>query len=171
MLDPGLTGKHALVTGGNHGIGAATAEALAAQGVKIFIQYLRQPPPPGALLSDERLYHENRAATADDVVAAIQQEGGEAASLEIDLANPENIARLLDGAQAEFGPVDILVNNAAAAGPDTFVPRLTDLANPLPHLWTREPIPRIDPRTINQHFAVNTRAVALLMAEFARRLV
>ncbi|RLC99386.1 MAG: hypothetical protein DRI77_02875 [Chloroflexi bacterium] len=43
MIDPGLKGKVALVTGANHGIGAATAKAFAAQGAMVFITYLRLP--------------------------------------------------------------------------------------------------------------------------------
>ena len=44
MIDPGLDGKVAVVTGANHGIGAATAKALAAQGVSVLITYLRHEP-------------------------------------------------------------------------------------------------------------------------------
>ncbi|HET7037333.1 MAG TPA: SDR family oxidoreductase [Thermomicrobiaceae bacterium] len=136
-----------------------------------FSQYLRLPRPDGSSESGEGTYHANRAKTADDVVAAIQQAGGQAASLEIDLAEPANVARLLDYAEAAFGPVEILVNNAADAHADTFVPHPGDLANPLPQLWLRDPIPSITAQSIDRHYAVNTRAVALLMTEFARRHV
>ena len=44
MVDTGLKGKIALVTGANHGIGAATALALAREGADIFITYLRLSP-------------------------------------------------------------------------------------------------------------------------------
>src|SRR3990170_1069333 len=101
MVETNLCDKIVLVTGANHGIGAATARAFAAQGAAVFIQYLRLGGAP---------YH---ALTADHVVEAIRQRGGRAESWEADLADPAVIPQLFDRAEAAFGPVEVLVNNAA----------------------------------------------------------
>jgi len=180
MIDPGLKDKIVLVTGGNnpHGIGAATARAFAAQGAAVFIHYLRQPFDPKGIKDQKELqtpglpfFLSQQAKSADEVVQEIQRAGGRAASWECDLAIPKAIPALFDRAEDELGPVDVLVNNAAEYLADTFVPESllqdTDAA-----LWEGGPwIATITPDSIDRHFAVNTRATALLMAEFTSRLV
>ncbi len=96
-----LSGHVALVTGANHGIGAATGRTLAACGARVALSYLRldDAPDPGI----PELYRENRASDAEDVLADIRAANGQATALEADLTDPETPGRLLDAAEAEFG--------------------------------------------------------------------
>lgn len=178
MLDPGLTGKVALVTGANnpHGIGAAIAEAFAVQGAHVFVTYLRQAPeefgvePAAAAAArdpSEAFYRARNADPPDVVLRRLRAHGGRVGSAEIDLADAASIPRLFDLVEAAIDPVDILVNNAAYCVPDSFLPAAGDdaavriLGDRASHTITAE---RHD-----RHFAVNSRAPALAMAEFGRR--
>lgn len=160
MIDPDIEGRVAIVTGGNHGIGAAIARALAAQGVNIFVTYLRLTDKgEDAAFPDE--YGRQRAETADEIVAGINRGGSRAGSLEADLADPASIPEIFDRAQSLLGPVDILVHNAAAWMADTFRPESVD------RLGRR--LTPVSAASHDRHFAVNSRATALLIAEYARR--
>jgi 3-oxoacyl-[acyl-carrier protein] reductase len=175
MFDPGLRGRVALITGGNHGIGAATARVLAAQGARVFITYLRLAPLAGAdSAADDQpglgLYSTRRAQDAAAVVAAIREAGGEAHAAEVDLSDSDTIPALFDQVEAAFGPVEILVNNAAHWEPNTFVPT-GELFNEFSTQWLDRDIETINAGSHDRTFAVNARAVALMMAEFARRHV
>jgi 3-oxoacyl-[acyl-carrier protein] reductase len=162
MLDPGLVGRVALVTGANQGIGAATAEALAAQGVAVFLTYLRLDP--GAVEGDyPAQYGEVRARTADEVVRRIRAAGGTAEAMEADLADPGVPRRLFDRAEEALGPVEILVNNASGWLADTFAPQAVDRFG--------RGLRPVDADSFERQFAVDVRAAALLIAEFARRHV
>ena len=153
------TSHVAVVTGANHGIGAATALALARSGVRVLCTYLRvqDPPDPGT----PEAYREQRSRDAGAVVAEIEAEGGSAVGVEADLADPQTPARLFDLAEAELGPVDILVNNATGWVQDTFAPRSRDR-------FGRGLAP-VDERSWRQQFTVDAMAPALLIAELARR--
>jgi 3-oxoacyl-[acyl-carrier protein] reductase len=147
------------VTGANHGIGAATAAALAAGGCGVLCSYLRlqdvaDPAIPQA-------YRDNRAADAGDVVSQIVAAGGQAIAIEADLSDPAAAAMLFDAAERDLGPVDILVNNATGWVQDTFGPASTDHAG-----RTMQPVSQ---RTWLQQFSVDAMAAALLIGEFARR--
>ncbi len=161
MIDTGLQDKVVLVTGANHGIGAATARAFAGQGVRVFLHYLRLPPTneEGAA---------QRALDAAEVVQAIRAGGGQAEAQEADLADPAAIPLLFDRAEATLGPVDVVVNNAAVGdGPkDTFVPLPTEALDRF-----ERSMATVTAASHDRHFAVNSRAVALMMAEYARRHV
>jgi 3-oxoacyl-[acyl-carrier protein] reductase len=162
MIDTGIGERVALVTGANHGIGAACAAALAAQGAAVFLTYLRYPA--GEHRDDPAFppaYDELRARTADSVVAAIRAGGGRAEAWEADLAAPGTAGALFDRAEAAFGPVEILVNNADSWAADTFLPGRLDR-------FGRRMTP-VSAATHDRHFAVNSRAAALLIAELARR--
>jgi NAD(P)-dependent dehydrogenase (short-subunit alcohol dehydrogenase family) len=89
-----LTGKVAIVTGSTRGIGLAIADALASAGARVVIVG-RKP---------------------DGVAAAVEQlkaAGAEALGVPANISRPDDLQHLLQQTEATFGPVDILVNNAA----------------------------------------------------------
>ena len=96
--------------------------------------------------------------------------GVEAHAWEADLADTSAIPLLFDRAERTLGPVEIVMNNAAAWEAGTFVPAGAELDNKLVELWTDRP-KGITASSFDRLFAVNTRAPALIMAEFARRHV
>ena len=89
-----LKDKVALVTGASRGIGREIAQTLAAYGASVIVNYNG---------SKDR---------ADEVVEMISAAGGKAIAVKADVAKAEEIARLVEEAQAAFGRIDILVNNA-----------------------------------------------------------
>jgi 3-oxoacyl-[acyl-carrier protein] reductase len=149
----------ALVTGANHGIGAATSVALARAGCAVLCTYLRveDEPDPGT----PQAYRDRRGQSADEVVAQIESGGGRAVAVEADLTDPAVPALLFDTAEEQLGPVDILVNNATGWIQDTFSPASTD-----GHGRSLRPVTAA---TWRQQFTVDAMAPALLIAEFARR--
>lgn len=83
-----------LITGASRGIGAATAELAAARGYRVCVNYLS-----------------NRTA-AEQVVSAIKRAGGEAISVQADVASEADVVRLFETCDRELGPLTALVNNA-----------------------------------------------------------
>jgi len=173
MIETGLNDKVVLVTGGNnpYGIGAATAKAFAAQGAKVFIQYFRSSDQMAeeshAGVPGEAFYRAQQTKSADEVMRAILKHGGQAESWEADLADAAVIPELFDRVEEAFGSVEVLINNAAHGNPDTLLPRSQLSSNS--RAASGFPTHSITAESHDRHFAVNSRAVALMMAEFARR--
>lgn len=155
----GLSGRVAIITGANHGIGAATAELFAKAGVRVVISYLRVQDPLDVGIPDG--YRSARAGDARGVLQRIRASGGEAQAVEADLRDPATPARLFDAAERAFGPVEILVNNATGWVQDTFRAGGTDRLG--------RTMRRISAETASQVLEVDGRGSALMIAEFARR--
>ena len=176
MIDPALNEKVVLVTGGNnpYGIGAAISREFASHGAQVFIHGFRQEIDFPSHSQEKKpglsFFFEQQRKTADEVVSSIREAGGEAEHWEGDLRDPNNATLLFEKAEEAFGQVDILVNNAAEYLADTFLP-LVALGHDVA-LWQEGPtISTIDIESHDRHFAVNSRAVSILMANFARRII
>jgi NAD(P)-dependent dehydrogenase (short-subunit alcohol dehydrogenase family) len=98
-----LDGKVAVVVGSATGIGAATANLMAAEGARV-------------LLADIN------AAKVEETADAIRRSGGEALSMAVDIAEEDQVDEMIATAVREFGGLDVLHNNAAALGPETLGP-------------------------------------------------
>jgi 3-oxoacyl-[acyl-carrier protein] reductase len=176
MIDPKLKDKIVLITGANHGIGAATARAFAAQGSKVFITYYREDCSiPQEKLEKARnsgvggveLYNAMQQLSGDIVVDEIRAQGGKAIAHETDLANAGNIPLLFDICDTEMGPVDILINNHTLCLLETFDPALATEDGFGVHKGFPIRLPSVE--IIDAHFAINTRAYTLLMSEYFQR--
>ncbi len=101
MLELGLEGKVAIITGGSDGLGRATAARLAHEGCKVVICARRE---------------DHLSAAADEIV---RDTGAEVVACRADVTRPADLERLVRSALDHFGGVDIVLNNAgrsAAAG-------------------------------------------------------
>jgi NAD(P)-dependent dehydrogenase (short-subunit alcohol dehydrogenase family) len=105
-------GRVALVTGASRGIGAAIAQRLASEGAAVAVT---------ARTLDE---HPTLPGSLRDTVAAVEGVGGKAVAIAADVSDADDRARIVPEAEAALGPIDILVNNAAAARGSDRVPVL-----------------------------------------------
>lgn len=97
-----LVGRHAVVTGGARGIGAAVTRILASHGAKVTMLG-RSEAPPRELAGNPQLHY-----------------------VQADVSKPATLPRVFDAARAGFGPIHILVNNAGQARSAPFLK--TDIA-------------------------------------------
>jgi 3-oxoacyl-[acyl-carrier protein] reductase len=134
-----MTARVALVTGGNQGIGAATAAALTRDGFDVAVTYLRFDAPERDLPPE---YHLARA----------QEPEHGSLQIEADLRDPATPARVFDEVERELGPVTVLVNNASGWRKDTFAGEVTVTAE-----------------SADMQLLVDARGGALMIAELARR--
>ena len=97
-----LEGRVAFVTGASRGIGHAIALRFAAEGAAVVVNASRAGT------------HGKLAGTLEGTVEEIRAKGGQAAAVVCDLIDPAAREGLVERASAPFGPIDVLVNNAAA---------------------------------------------------------
>src|SRR6202045_3557830 len=126
------TNKVAIVTGASRGIGAAVAGRLAADGFTVVINY------------------SGDTKSAEALAKKIEAKGGRALTAKADVSDPSAVRGMFDAAEAAFGGVDVLVNNAG-------VMKLARIADS-------------DDALFDQHIAINLKGSFNAMREAARRL-
>ena len=153
MVDYGLKGRVALITGVNNpqGIGAATAMAFAHEGAKLVLVYKKVDRPFDADKTCKNgvdRYYAANARNADYVEGRLREMNAEYLTLESDISDESAVKKIYEAALERFGRVDILVNNAA-----------TDDENGL------DTIERITQKVIDDTFSVNVRGSILMIRE------
>ena len=124
--------KTAIVTGASGGIGGAVAERLARDGFAVIVNYA------------------GNAAPAQALVDKIKAQGGQALAVQADIGAAAAVAAMFDTAEASFGGVDVLINNAG-------IMQLATLADS-------------DDALFDRHISVNLRGTFNTLREAARRL-
>lgn len=130
--DTNSTSKVAIVTGASRGIGAAVAERLATDGFTVVVNY------------------SGNAAAAEAVVQRIESRGGRALTVQADVADADAVRRLFDAAEAAFGGVDVLVNNAG--------------------VMTLAPVGETSDEAFDRQVSINLKGSFNTLREAARRL-
>jgi 3-oxoacyl-[acyl-carrier protein] reductase len=126
------TPRTAIITGASRGIGAAIAGRLARDGLNVVVNYT------------------GRTDEAEAQVGRIRQSGGTAIAVRADVSDPNAVRAMFDSAEASFGSIDVLVNNAG-------IMQLSAIADASDDFFDR-------------HIAVNLKGVFNGMREAAKRL-
>src|ERR1700736_4050319 len=124
--------KVALVTGASRGIGSSVAERLARDRFTLIVNYSES------------------AAPAEALVRKIEQAGGRALGAKADISDAGSVRRMFDAAEAAFGGIDVLVNNAG--------------------IMTLAPIADTDDASFARHIAINLKGTFNTLREAAKRL-
>ena len=124
--------KVAIVTGASRGIGAAIAQRLARDGLNVIVNFA------------------GNAGEAEALVREIEKAGARAITAQADVSDPAAVARMFDAAEAAYGGVDVLVNNAG-------IMKLATLAD-------------TDDALFDSQVAINLKGTFNTLREAARRL-
>jgi 3-oxoacyl-[acyl-carrier protein] reductase len=126
------TQRCAIITGSSRGIGAAIAAGLAAEGLAVIVNYSGNAEP------------------ADELVRRIEAAGGKALAQKADVSRAAEVAAMFDAAEAAFGGVDVLVNNAG--------------------IMKLAPVSESGDDLVDRHLSINLKGTINTLREAARRL-
>jgi 3-oxoacyl-[acyl-carrier protein] reductase len=124
--------RTAIITGAARGIGVALAKRLAADGLNVVINYA------------------SSAAPAEELADSLKSQGHKALAIKADIARPDAVKALFDKTIAEFGGVDVIVNNAG--------------------VMTTTPIADMDDATYDAMMDINVRGTFNMLREGAKHL-
>lgn len=105
-----LTGKTAIITGGSRGLGKAMAIELARAGTRVAVAARTVQP------GESRL-----PGTIHETVQEIEKLGGKAIAVRCDITKEQHVVDLVEQVNAQWGPVDVLINNAGIATAESFI--------------------------------------------------
>ncbi|WP_430471607.1 SDR family oxidoreductase [Thalassospira lucentensis] len=124
--------RTAIITGASRGIGVALAKRLASDGFAVVINYA------------------NSATAAEELAESLKSDGHKAIAVKADIARPDAVTALFDKTIAEFGGVDVIVNNAG--------------------VMTTQPIAEMEDATFDAMMDINVRGTFNMLREGAKHL-